>query len=179
MCSFPHQHRRQHSSAQDTSGHGYSPDPSSCGQKGLGSRLHEEHKFNWSQQVSAVSTTRWLQTLPLSARDVACKTVYSLSSLVNYPGQWSHSLKLTLVKKAGVISTVPEASSAAPDQSGLCHQRLQEHTPNVSTEGLLCTSRMVGTFLSIIGILQRICPHQLTTTTLHGPITGIVWPARL
>ena len=37
--SFPHQHRRQHSSAQDTSGQGYSPDPSSRGQKGLGSRL--------------------------------------------------------------------------------------------------------------------------------------------
>ena len=27
MRSFPHQHRRQHSSAQDTSGQGYSPDP--------------------------------------------------------------------------------------------------------------------------------------------------------
>ena len=41
MRSFPHQHRRQHSSAQDTSGQGYSPDPSSHGQKGLGSRLGE------------------------------------------------------------------------------------------------------------------------------------------
>ena len=39
MCSFPHQHRRQHSSVQDTSGQDYSPDPSSRGQKGLGSRL--------------------------------------------------------------------------------------------------------------------------------------------
>ena len=28
MRSFPHQHRWQHSSAQDTSGQGYSPDPS-------------------------------------------------------------------------------------------------------------------------------------------------------
>ena len=39
MRSFPHQHRWQHSSAKDTSGQGYSPDPSSCSQKGLGSRL--------------------------------------------------------------------------------------------------------------------------------------------
>ena len=41
MRSFPHLHRRQHSSAQDTSGQGYSPDPSSRGQKGLGSRLSQ------------------------------------------------------------------------------------------------------------------------------------------
>ena len=39
MRSFPHQHRRRHSSTQDTSGQGYSPDPSSRGQRGLGSRL--------------------------------------------------------------------------------------------------------------------------------------------
>ena len=43
MRSFPHQHRRQHSSAQDTSGQGYSPDRSSRGQKGLGSRLPTDH----------------------------------------------------------------------------------------------------------------------------------------
>ena len=39
MRSFPHQHRRQHSSAQDTSGQGYSRYPSLHGQKGMGFRL--------------------------------------------------------------------------------------------------------------------------------------------
>ena len=39
MHSFPHQQQQQHSSAQDTSGQGYSPDPSSHGQECLGSRL--------------------------------------------------------------------------------------------------------------------------------------------
>ena len=39
MRCFPHQHWRQHSSTQDTPRQGYSPDSSSRGQKGLGSRL--------------------------------------------------------------------------------------------------------------------------------------------
>ena len=42
MHCFPHQHPRQHFRAQDTSGQGYSPDPSSRGQEGLGSRLISE-----------------------------------------------------------------------------------------------------------------------------------------
>ena len=35
---------------------------------------YEERKSDWSHQVSAVGTTRWLQTLPLSAKGVACDT---------------------------------------------------------------------------------------------------------
>ena len=44
MRSFPHQYRWRHSSAQDTSGQSYSPDPSSRGQKGLGSRLGQGYR---------------------------------------------------------------------------------------------------------------------------------------
>ena len=39
--------------------------------------IYEERGSDWSNQVSAVVTTRWLQrdqTLPLSAKGVACKT---------------------------------------------------------------------------------------------------------
>jgi len=39
--------------------------------------IFEEHESDWSHQVSAVGTTQWLehdQTLPLSAKGVACKT---------------------------------------------------------------------------------------------------------
>ena len=39
--------------------------------------IYEERGSDWSQQVSVVATTRWLQrdqTLPLSAKGVACET---------------------------------------------------------------------------------------------------------
>ena len=39
--------------------------------------IYEERGSDWSHQVSAVGTTRWLQhdqTLPLSAKGVACET---------------------------------------------------------------------------------------------------------
>ena len=39
--------------------------------------IYEEHGSDWSHQVSAVGTTQWLphnQTLPLSAKGVACET---------------------------------------------------------------------------------------------------------
>ena len=39
--------------------------------------IYEECGSDWSHQVSAVGTTRWLQrdqTLPLSAKGVACET---------------------------------------------------------------------------------------------------------
>ena len=39
--------------------------------------IYKEHGSDWSHQVSVVATTRWLQrdqTLPLSAKGVACKT---------------------------------------------------------------------------------------------------------
>ena len=39
--------------------------------------IYEEHGSDWSHQVSAVATARWLQrdqTLPLSVKGVACET---------------------------------------------------------------------------------------------------------
>ena len=39
--------------------------------------IYEEHGSDWSHQVFALATTQWLQrdqTLPLSARGVACET---------------------------------------------------------------------------------------------------------
>ena len=39
--------------------------------------IYKEHRSDWSHQVSAVATTEWLQhdqTLPLSAKGVACET---------------------------------------------------------------------------------------------------------
>ena len=54
MRFFPYQHQRQHSSAQDTSGQGYSPDTSSRGQKGLGSRLP-----SWCARAHAELTIGW------------------------------------------------------------------------------------------------------------------------
>ena len=42
-CSFPHQHWRQHSSAQDPSGQGFSPDPSS--QVGSGVQTKSNHSL--------------------------------------------------------------------------------------------------------------------------------------
>ena len=46
---------------------------------------YEERGSDWSHQVSAVGTTRWLQrdqTLPLSAKGVACETSVASSSQV-------------------------------------------------------------------------------------------------
>ena len=43
--------------------------------------IHEERGFDWSHQVSTVGTTQWLQrnqTLPLSAKGVACETTMSV-----------------------------------------------------------------------------------------------------
>ena len=40
--------------------------------------IYEEHRSDWSNQVSVVVTTRWLQrdqTLPLSVKGVACETI--------------------------------------------------------------------------------------------------------
>jgi len=39
--------------------------------------IYKECRSDWSHQVSAVGTTQWLQcdqTLPLSAKGVACET---------------------------------------------------------------------------------------------------------
>ena len=43
--------------------------------------IYKEHGFHWTQQVSAVATTQWLQcdqTLPLSVKGVACETTGAL-----------------------------------------------------------------------------------------------------
>jgi len=40
--------------------------------------IYEERESDWSHQVSVVGTTQWLQrdqTLPLSAKGVACETI--------------------------------------------------------------------------------------------------------
>ena len=40
--------------------------------------IYEERRSDWSQQDLVVGTTRWLQcdqTLPLSAKGVACETI--------------------------------------------------------------------------------------------------------
>ena len=40
--------------------------------------IYEERRSDWSCQVSVMATTRWLQrdqTLPLSAKGVACETM--------------------------------------------------------------------------------------------------------
>ena len=40
--------------------------------------IYEERRSDWSQQDLVVGTTRWLQcdqTLPLSAKGVACETM--------------------------------------------------------------------------------------------------------
>ena len=40
--------------------------------------IYEEYRSDWSHQVSAVETTRWLQrdqTLPLSTKGVVCETL--------------------------------------------------------------------------------------------------------
>ena len=63
MRSFPHQHRWQHSSAQDTSGQGYSPDPSSRGQKDLGSRL----SWQGSGSVLTIKYTSYLGGLYMTS----------------------------------------------------------------------------------------------------------------
>ena len=39
--------------------------------------IYEQRRSDWSHQISAVWTTQWLQrdqTLPLSAKGVACET---------------------------------------------------------------------------------------------------------
>ena len=43
--------------------------------------IYEERRSHWSLQVSAMAITRWLQcdqTLPLSAKGVACETIDQL-----------------------------------------------------------------------------------------------------
>ena len=42
--------------------------------------IYKERGSDWSHQVSVVATTQWLQrdqTLPLSAKGVACETMQS------------------------------------------------------------------------------------------------------
>ena len=43
--------------------------------------IYEERESDWSHQVSVVATTQWFQrdpqTLPLSAKSVACETMWS------------------------------------------------------------------------------------------------------
>ena len=46
--------------------------------------IYEERESDWSQQDLVVGTTQWLQhdqTLPLSAKGVACETSISCASL--------------------------------------------------------------------------------------------------
>ena len=54
---YLHQHQRQHSSTQDTSGQSYSPDPSSRNQKGLRSRLASSSLLYHTLSPLAVQAT--------------------------------------------------------------------------------------------------------------------------
>ena len=47
--------------------------------------IYKERASDWSHQVSVVATTRWLQrdqTLPLSAKGVACETTLRRDSMI-------------------------------------------------------------------------------------------------
>ena len=63
--------------------------------------IYEERGSDWSHQVSAVDTTRWLQhnqTLPLSAKGVACETS-------NIPGIQHSSVQYLLrIQKFGAMT---------------------------------------------------------------------------
>ena len=55
----------------------------------------EECGSDWSNQVSLVATTRWLQcdrTLPLSVKDVACETISDVEDLALPPHTHAHIL---------------------------------------------------------------------------------------
>ena len=62
--------------------------------------IYEEHRSDWSRQVSAVVTTRWLQcdqTLPLSVKGVACETIETLGCLAEESHSTVRSDKLDLL----------------------------------------------------------------------------------
>ena len=46
--------------------------------------IFKEHRFHWSQQVSAVGTTRLQHDQTLSAKGVACKTKFA-SIMPSFP----------------------------------------------------------------------------------------------
>ena len=49
--------------------------------------IYEERRSDWSHPVSVVATTQWLQrdqTLPLSAKGVACETEASIDAVSHY-----------------------------------------------------------------------------------------------
>ena len=60
--------------------------------------IYKDCRSDWSHQVSAMGTTRWLkrdQTLPLSAKGVACKTsekVHNLGTTFHYISGASFSI---------------------------------------------------------------------------------------
>ena len=82
--------------------------------------IYEEHGSDWSHQVSAVGTTRWLQhdqTLPLSAKGVACETRRYLNVSMQLPAQ---------ICKVGCQGTESTCIIALPVQHGH-HVSLHSH----------------------------------------------------
>ena len=62
---------------------------------------YEERGSDWSHQVSAVGTTRWLQcdqTLPLSVKGVACETSVASSSQAPHCPVFDHLHVLQVIK---------------------------------------------------------------------------------
>ena len=67
--------------------------------------IYEEHGSDWSHQVSAMGTTRWLQgdqTLPLSGKGVACEIIKS-------PG-YRQSRSQAQPKKALIVASTGDTS---------------------------------------------------------------------
>ena len=62
--------------------------------------IYEERGSDWSQQDLVMGTTRWLQndqTLPLSAKGVACETMFRLLQFRLLLFRLLHILLLTLL----------------------------------------------------------------------------------
>ena len=74
--------------------------------------IFKEHGSDWSHQVSAVGTARWLQrdqTLPLSAKGMACETRFGPGSstaicLASFPGLPTVQLLITCSMHVNDIS---------------------------------------------------------------------------
>ena len=108
--------------------------------------IFEERESDWSHQVSAVGTTRWLQrdqTLPLSVKGVACETRFGPGSstsicLASFPGLPTIQLLITCSmqngrRRPGTIYHVNDVSvyqgrqrgGGVPDRKGACVLRFE------------------------------------------------------
>ena len=78
----------------------------------------EERGSDWSHQVSVVATTQWLQcdqTLPLSVKGVACKSISDVEDLalpLPHTHTHKHIIMLMGLLKSIMISFIPRLVSA-------------------------------------------------------------------